>query len=45
MSKIKNKKQTTLQRIKVLEKMVSLLYLKEKQRELQTNKPKENEND
>jgi len=30
---IKNKKQTLIQRIKVLEKMVSYLYFKDKQRD------------
>jgi len=42
MTKLKNKKQTLIQRIKVLEKMVSFLYLKEKERELKNNENNEN---
>ena len=35
---IKNKKQTLIQRIKVLERIVGLLYLKEKERDLKNKK-------
>lgn len=37
MTRIKNKKQTLIQRIKVLEKMVSYLYIKQKQYEEANN--------